>query len=282
MQVSRLKTIRAFLTSNKYDLNHKTIRTWLEQEQKLSAKTKKQYVLAGNTFYKWAINNVTDFEEKYQDIKPPFQGHEFPVARTGKAKKEGKRKTYSKEQVEMLFTNAAAHKGKNRQPLMDAIRIGAYTGMRIEEICKIRIDRDLVDDEGVYSFSLDDGKNESAIRNIPIHPALLPIIERLKENSKDKFLMPSPAGNQYDIRSDFLSKAFGRLKTESGFSSQYVFHSFRGTVVTQLQRKDIAPLTIVSIVGHEPGTTTFDIYSAGASAQQKNEAVKTLSYDFVE
>ncbi|RMT12417.1 Site-specific recombinase, phage integrase family [Pseudomonas amygdali pv. mori] len=282
MQVSRLKTIRSFLTENKFDLNHKTIRTWLDQEQKLSAKTKKQYVLAGNTFYKWAINNVPEFEDKYQDIKPPFQGHEFPVARTGKAQKEGKRKPYTKEQAELLFTKAVAQNGKNRQPLMDAIRIGAYTGMRIEEICKIQINRDLVDDEGVYSFSLDDGKNESAIRNIPIHPELLPIIERLKKTSKDEFLMPSPAGNQYDIRSDYLSKAFGRLKTAAGFTKQHVFHSFRGTVVTQLQRKNIPPLTIVSIVGHEPGNVTFDIYSAGASAEQKDQAVKTLSYDFPE
>jgi hypothetical protein len=33
---------------------------------------------------------------------------------------------------------------------------------------------------------------------------------------------------------------------------------------------------IASIVGHETGTVTFDIYSEGASAKQKLEAINTL------
>lgn len=280
MQVSRLKVFRDYFSDNKVECTHKTVRQWIESEQKIVAKTKKQYVLSGNTFYKWAINNVPEFEEKYQNSKPPFQDHEFPIARTGKAQKEGKRKTYSVEQVELLYAKAKEIKGKNRQPLLDAIRIGSHTGMRIEEICKIEIKRDLIDDEGVYSFSLDDGKNESAIRNIPVHPDILPVVKRMIEESKDGFLMPSPGGNKYDIRSDYLSKAFGRLKTANGFGPQYVFHSFRGTVITQLQRKHVPPLTIVSIVGHESGTVTFDIYSAGASAEQKFEAIKNITYNF--
>lgn len=280
MQVSRLKVLRAYFSDNKVECTHKTVRQWIESEQTLSSKTKKQYILSGNTFYKWGINNVAEFEEKYQNSKPPFQDHEFPIARTGKAQKEGKRKTYSVEQVELLYSKAKEIKGKNRQPLLDAIRIGSHTGMRIEEICKLEINRDLIDDEGVYSFSLDDGKNESAIRNIPVHPDILPVVKRMIEESKDGFLMPSPGGNKYDIRSDYLSKAFGRLKTANGFGPQYVFHSFRGTVITQLQRKHVPPLTIVSIVGHESGTVTFDIYSAGASAEQKFEAIKNITYNF--
>lgn len=280
MQVSRLKVLRDYFSDNKVECTHKTVRQWIESEQKIVSKTKKQYILSGNTFYKWAINNVPEFEEKYQDSKPPFQDHEFPIARTGKAQKEGKRKTYSVEQVELLYAKAKEIKGKNRQPLLDAIRIGSHTGMRIEEICKIEIKRDLIDDEGVYSFSLDDGKNESAIRNIPVHPDILPVVKRMIEESKDGFLMPSPGGNKYDIRSDYLSKAFGRLKTANGFGPQYVFHSFRGTVITQLQRKHVPPLTIVSIVGHESGTVTFDIYSAGASSEQKFEAIKNITYNF--
>jgi hypothetical protein len=33
---------------------------------------------------------------------------------------------------------------------------------------------------------------------------------------------------------------------------------------------------IASIVGHETGTVTFDIYSEGASAKQKYDAIKTF------
>lgn len=278
VQVSRLKTLREFLTKNKLELNHKSIRNWLDAEQKLTAKTKKQYILSGNTFWKWALKNDQAFEKKYENSAAPFQGHEFPINRKGKADVLHKRKTYTVEQIELLFSKATELEGKNRQPLMDAIRIAVYSGMRIEEICKIKIARDLVDDEGVYSFSLDEGKNESAIRKIPVHPNLLPVIERMKNESKDGFLMPSPAGNKYDIRSDYLSKAFGRLKTANGFGRQHVFHCFRGTVITQFQRADVSALTIVSIAGHEAGFTTFDIYSAGASPAQKQKAIQTINY----
>ncbi len=282
MQVSRLEKINDWLKKEKLPLEHKSVRLYLESQTSLSPKTKKQYVLAGNTFYKWGMNNLTRFEAKYQNMKPPFQNHEFPTSRKGKAQVEAERKNYTVKQAEEIYAKAKEVKGKNRQHLMDAIRIGAFTGMRIEEICQLEIQRDLVDDEGVYCISLDDGKNRSSIRKVPIHPNLLPIIKRMKENSKDGFLVPSPAGNKYGIRSDFLSKAFGRLKTSMGFNEQYVFHSFRGTVITQLQRAGVAELTVKCIVGHETGEVTWDIYSDGASPEQKFEAIKKLKYEFAD
>jgi len=47
-------------------------------------------------------------------------------------------------------------------------------------------------------------------------------------------------------------------------------------VIATLQHNDIKSLIIASIVGHETETITFDIYSDGASPQQKLEAIKTL------
>ncbi|ARA80370.1 MULTISPECIES: site-specific integrase [Pseudomonas syringae group] len=282
MQVSRLQKIGEWLKKEKLGLDHKSVRLYLESQTTLSPKTKKQYVLAGNTFYKWAMNNLPRFETKFQNMKPPFQNHEFPSSRKGKAQAEAERKNYTVKQAEQIFAKAKEIKGKNRQHLMDAIRIGAFTGMRIEEICQLEIHRDLVDDEGVYCISLDDGKTRSSVRKVPVHPDLLPIIERLKKNSKDGFLVPSPAGNKYGIRSDFLSKAFGRLKTSMGFNEQYVFHSFRGTVITQLQRAGVPELTIKCIVGHETGEVTWDIYSDGASPAQKFDGIKKLKYDFAD
>ncbi|WP_024666742.1 site-specific integrase [Pseudomonas syringae] len=282
MQVSRLDKLSDWLKKEKLGLDHKSVRLYLEAQTDLSPKTKKQYVLAGNTFYKWAMNNLPRFESKFQNMKPPFQNHEFPSSRKGKAQAEAERKNYTVKQAEQIFSKAKEIKGKNRQHLMDAIRIGAFTGMRIEEICQLEFHRDLVDDEGVYCISLDDGKTRSSVRKVPVHPDLLPIIERMKKNSKDGFLVPSPAGNKYGIRSDFLSKAFGRLKTSMGFNEQYVFHSFRGTVITQLQRAGVPELTIKCIVGHETGEVTWDIYSDGASPAQKFDGIKKLKYDFAD
>lgn len=282
MQVSRLEKLSDWLKQEKMSLDHKSVRLYLESQTTLSPKTKKQYVLAGNTFYKWAMNNLPRFEAKFQNMKAPFQNHEFPISRKGKAQADAERKNFSTKQVEEIFSKAKELKGKNRQNLMDVIRIGALTGMRIEEICDLEYKRDLIDDEGVYSFSLDEAKNRSSIRNIPIHPDLLPIIERMKASSKDGYLVPSPAGNKYGIRSDFLSKAFGRLKTSMGFNEQYVFHSIRGTVITLLQRADVPETTSKCITGHDVGDVHNDVYSDGASPKQKYDAITKLNYNFEE
>ena len=282
MQVSRLEKLSDWLKQEKMSLDHKSVRLYLESQTTLSPKTKKQYVLAGNTFYKWAMNNLPRFEAKFQNMKAPFQNHEFPISRKGKAQADAERKNFSAKQVEEIFSKAKELKGKNRQNLMDVIRIGALTGMRIEEICDLEYKRDLIDDEGIYSFSLDEAKNRSSIRNIPIHPDLLPIVERMKASSKDGYLIPSPAGNKYGIRSDFLSKAFGRLKTSMGFNEQYVFHSIRGTVITLLQRADVPETTSKCITGHDVGDVHNDVYSDGASPKQKYNAITKLNYSFEE
>lgn len=104
-----------------------------------------------------------------------------------------------------------------------------------------------------------------------------PLIEKLANNADDDgYLIHTSGGNKYGIRSDSISKAFGRIKRELGYDARHVFHSIRKTVITSLQQNDVKPLVIASIVGHETGTVTFDIYSEGASAKQKYDAIKTF------
>ncbi|MCF5597521.1 tyrosine-type recombinase/integrase, partial [Pseudomonas sp. PA-3-10C] len=137
---------------------------------------------------------------------------------------------------------------------------------------------DVIDDEGVLSFDVYKSKTEAGVRYTPVHPAIKPIIERLIKESTDGFLIKSPAGNKYGIRSDAYSKQFGRLKTIAGFNEQFVFHSLRATMITQLHRADVPPITIAAMVGHETGTVTFDVYGEGPSPQQKFEAISKVDY----
>lgn len=64
-----------------------------------------------------------------------------------------------------------------------------------------------------------------------------------------------------------------------GYDKNYVFHSIRKTVITQLQRAGVEGITIASIVGHETGTITFDIYSEGPSIKQKQKALEKLKFN---
>jgi integrase len=128
----------------------------------------------------------------------------------------------------------------------------------------------------VLSFDITDSKTAAGIRVVPVHPALSDLVTRLAAEAEDGYLVPSKSRNKYGIRSDALSKAFGRLKKSMSFGPLHVFHSIRASVVTHLVRADVADRLIKELVGHETGTVTFDVYSQGASAAQKLSAISKL------
>lgn len=134
----------------------------------------------------------------------------------------------------------------------------------------------LIEPDGIKSFDIVDSKTMAGIRVVPVHPALTTTVERLKNSSKDGYLISSHSKNKYGIRSDALSKAFGRLKEAHEYGTQHVFHSIRKTVITQLVRAGVLGTLIAELVGHETGTVTFDVYSQGASARQKLAAISKL------
>lgn len=273
-QAKRLKLMNAWLEAEQRDLNHESIVSYLDTLN-LSIKTKKQYLFAGSSFWKWAIKHDENFKKLYRDQQSPFEKHDFPVNRNKRNNGSMERKAFTPEDVAKL--HEAAKVTKNRETLTDLILLGAYTGARIEELCQLQT-QDIVIEEGIECFYFYDGKTAASERHTPIHPAIKKTVEKLVSNSNDGFLIKSPAGNKYGNRSDALSKQFGRLKTGLEYNSQFVFHSFRKTVITQLQRADVPGILIASIVGHETGTITFDVYSAGPSPKQKYTAISTISY----
>ena len=273
-QANRLKLMNAWLEAEQRDLNQESIASYLDTLN-LSIKTKKQYLFAGSSFWKWAIKHDENFKKLHRDQQSPFEKHDFPVNRSKRGDGSTDRKAFTPEDVTRL--HEAAKATKNRETLTDLILLGSHTGARIEELCQLQT-QDVVTEEGVQCFYFYDGKTAASERHTPIHPAIKETVERLIRNSKDGFLISSPAGNKYGNRSDALSKQFGRLKTTLEYNSQYVFHSFRKTVITQLQRADVPGILIASIVGHETGTITFDVYSAGPSPKQKHDAISKLKY----
>lgn len=165
---------------------------------------------------------------------------------------------------------------KGKYPVANAFKIAFYTGCRIEEVCQLKLENIIIED-GIKSIYVEEGKSNASIRKIPIHPALQPEIDEMVKNvDSEGYLIHSSGGNKYQIRSDNISKAYGRIKTKMGYDKRHNFHSIRRTVITTLHHNNVPPLTLSSIVGHETGTITFDVYSEGASAKQKYDAIKTI------
>lgn len=269
-QQSKLEKLSVYLTKESRQLDFDTVSAWLDS-LKLASKTLTQYLLAGNVFWKWAMKHDIRWRDEFKDKANPFENHELPQTR-GKERADRQRKAFQPKEIAELHAAASA---ADHTTLADLILLGAFTGARIEELCQLRVEH-LIKPDGIDSFDIVDSKTAAGIRVVPVHPALSGIVERLKEDSKDGYLIPSDSKNKYGIRSDALSKAFGRLKEAHGYGAQHVFHSIRKTVITQLYRAGVQGPLIAELMGHETGTVTFDVYSQGASAAQKLEAISML------
>lgn len=270
---SKLRVLRKYLESNGLELSFESYQQFLDSLD-VSVKTKKNHIHAGSSFHKWASKYDKDYKSRYDTRDNPFLGHELPNGKKKGKKKEDKRLAFKVDEIKKLYDFAISKK-KNQVAL--TIKIAGYTGCRIEEICRLTKSH-IVAENGISSLYIEEGKTDASIRKIPIHSDLKPLIEELANNAdkNDGYLIKGSTGNKYGNRSNSIGKTFGRLKTELGYDSRHVFHSIRKTVATVLEHNDVKPLVIVSIMGHETGTITFDIYSEGASAKQKLDAIKTL------
>lgn len=269
-QLSKLERLSEFLKQEALPINFDAVDQWLKSLNR-APKTLSQYLMAGTAFWKWAMKYDEGWREEYKDKVNPFTGHDLPQG--GGAETAGQdREMYTRDDALKLHQAAL---NKKDGPLADLILLGWYTGGRIEELCKLTKDN-VITVDGIPCFDFPRSKSKASKRVVPVHPSLLPTIDRLTKDSADTFLIPTSSHDHYGKRSHAISKAFGRLRTAAGFSKLHVFHGFRHTVVTQLIRADVPDALAKELVGHETGSVTHDVYSKGASAAQKLEAISKL------
>jgi integrase len=161
------------------------------------------------------------------------------------------------------------------QAVADIIALGAYTGARIDELGHLKVS----DVTARGSLMITDSKTKAGIREIPLHPEVVSLVERLKRNAATEYLIPVNTDNQYDNRGDVLGKRFGRLKKSMGFAAgSQVFHSIRKTLITLLENAGVPEGVAADIVGHEKKTVTYGLYSMGTKLEIKRAALATISY----
>lgn len=269
-QVGKMDRLSDYLKEEGLPLNFDTVDGWLKSLDRAPA-TLGQYLMAGTSFWKWATKYDSGWRVEFADKANPFTGHELPKG-GGSSIAGQDRKIYAPEDAYKLRQAALDNAD---QPLADLITLGWYTGARIEELCQLSKES-VITVDGVQCFDFPKSKSKASKRVVPIHPGLLPTIDRLSKASTDGFLIPTTSHDRYGKRSHAISKAFGRLRTAAGFSRLHVFHSFRHTVVTELIRADVPDALAKELVGHEVGNVTHDTYSKGASTAQKLAAIKKL------
>lgn len=196
-----------------------------------------------------------------------FNGSEKSRNRRGKAQPF---KPFEPSDVVRLLRSAEAKSDSN---LVNLIKLGMWTGCRIESLCSLR-----VADVTTEAIKVSD-KTDAGDRMVPVHPKLRPTLDLLCTSSTDGYVLSGLESNKYGDRSNAVGKRFGRLKEKLGFEGRsWAFHSIRKTVVTQLQHAGVPEEVTMSIVGHENNSMTYGLYSAGPSMKQKRDAIEKLVY----
>ncbi|MDI3512781.1 MAG: hypothetical protein PWP40_10 [Rhodocyclaceae bacterium] len=209
--------------------------------------------------------------EKADPEKQPFILPSF-AKKTNGSKTKGTDGWEPFEPSEVVTLLDAATEKEDHE-LADLIRLGMYSGARIEELCALKV-TDCTDEV----LKITDSKTDAGIRRVPLHSELVEVVKRLKEASRDSYLLSGLTFNKYGDRSNAIGKRFGRLKKSLGFPDKKVFHSIRKTVVTLLEDAGVSENLTADIVGHEKPRITYGLYSGGHSVERMKEAIEKVRY----
>jgi integrase len=227
----------------------------------LAPKTKRHTVGDLSTFFKWAeIGGTVDANPFYQ-----LSGLIRETSR-GKRKKE---RPWTTDELVKLFNSLPA-----TDPKFQLAALALFTGMRREEIANVEVT------EAVGNvIRIPEGKTESAVRDVPVHPIIQPLVDHLRKVSTDGYLLSGL--KRVDVnqkRGHSIGNRFTEYKNNVLDLRDVRFHDLRSTFITALQQADVPPLTIQQLVGHKSGSVTFDTYSAGVKPARLQKEVAKVTH----
>lgn len=202
-----------------------------------------------SSFFKWATAN------RLTEANPADNATQILPKKARLKNKIDARDPFTIEDLQKLFQADEFKSPKAPYQYWIPI-IALYSGARLEEICKLRLE-DVKQDGGIWYFDITNAKTEAGKRHTPIHNkiielGLLDYVEQLKAKGQDR-LFPELKPNKNGEYGAKVTKWFARYCDRCGVNDgKKVFHSFRHTVVDCLkQRLDVPHAAIHAIVGHE-------------------------------
>jgi len=188
----------------------------------------------------------------------PFADIRVKRAQRGKAGE--KRMPYTDTELKLIFQSPLFTEGKRPsggagEACVWIPAIAYLTGMRLEEIAVLTTAQFQQDARGNPYTHILDGKNEnSADREVPIHPELIKagLLEYVKTCSGRLF---PKVKSRDEVQSAAFSKWWGRYLDKMGIKARSkVFHSFRHLFKDLCRNARMETAIVDQICGHEPGT----------------------------
>lgn len=184
-----------------------------------------------------------------------------------------KRDKWTPEELSALLVGKDAL--PRSDPLWAMATIALYSGMRVEEIADMQLSNVHAD-----RLRIAEGKTEAAVRDVPLHPVIAPLIAKLKEASDDGYLIPGllSAGRD-NKRGKLISKRFGyAIHGQRKFRSALKFHTLRNTFISKCEVLGLPEPTVKQIVGHERKSLTYGHYSGRLPVEELHRAIRRVTY----
>lgn len=159
------------------------------------------------------------------------------------------------------------------EALQIAMAISQYTALRESDVCALRFDRHIKDDEMRVIVSKSDAQKGTAratrlFWNLEKHPKLKKIINRARELAMQNNACPYIVSHRPERRvwnqdkehlcqvmPDRLSRMFAEVRDACGISNTS-FHEVRGLSITLMRKKGYTVDQIKNTAGHEHINTT--------------------------
>ena len=276
-----------YLTMNKEDTRDinditksviKKFRNWLYKKSGNSKTSINQSITHLSTFFKFCIQ-----ERKYKYPNPCEDTH-FKLSVLEKA--NAQRYPWTDEDVKKILENIDILKINQRtqKPRKYAkeyeaiIKIGMYTGARESEICQLKVEDILTEEESKINYfrfiveSEDESiKNENSWRFLPIHKDLEEYIFNYIDN------LDGRRKSLFTITPKQFGKDFSKFKTFLKYDGKKVFHSFRHSVANKLKNQAKDEKVGQEITGHAKNTS-FNRYAHSYDLINKKEVLDKIFY----
>ncbi len=242
--------------------------------------TAKRHFSGMRSIWKWLI-----YKKHVPANVQPFMGHPFP----GTKSKKSARDDWSREDLQRFFTSRDYRDVPSSSALHWLPLISLHSGMRLEEICRLRPSIDIITRDGTLCFDIAtregwDPKSEAGTRLIPVHSWLIKhgfmdFVKLQQARDAEHLFSPELTMGKKGISPAF-SREFSRIKIALGISRKTAFHSFRHTFRTVLESTDLKESHIDAVMGHEGGGSEGRTYTKRVTTAKLKEVVEAFQSPF--
>jgi integrase len=265
--LSRINKFASDVPQTIESLQGKHVQAWIEARLSagINPVTIRNYLTSIRHYWGWM-----QAHEIVPESARPFWNRKIVSRKTEIEKAEEERARFEPAEVVRLWQKAESIAD---QPLLNMIRLAAYTGARREALVALKKGSIMLTGEIPFIHFAD--KTKSGIRDVPIHSEIANLVTELVENADaDGYLVDETSVNKYGKRGDAIGKRFSRMKKSMGFGALHTFHSIRHTVAHLFELAECPENIAQDVIGHKKQSMTYGTYSGVTTLAQKRQWIE--------